>query len=392
MRSRWNVNIISTWRKIMTFQTRRTSLLMVLTIFLATISAAIAGPPGGDITIRAEGFGTSKSDALLKAKRNAVEQGIGTVLMSETEVSNFELQKDTVLSKTLGAVKRYHLLQEKQLPDNSFYAEIEAVVSGGGKKAGLAALNILLESMNRPRTMVVMQGDPGRTAEIAITNFLTEKSFELVDPAVTAALMKQNSDFIQAVTSGDPATAARIGTTNGAEYLIIGQVQQSSRDTAYNMISGQAAITAKVINCSNARVIASASANSAFAHISADIAREKAVEKAAQELLDKKLFEKIITSFQDTVNNGIMFNITISGITRFKMQKAVKDAVNNLSDSISVSRRGFGNGQLQLTVRYKGDADAFSTALDGMTVNGRGLSVTDIMDNKITARMETNGN
>jgi hypothetical protein len=42
-----------------------------------------AQTPDGDITVQAEGFGISKKDALLKAKRNAVENGIGTILISQ---------------------------------------------------------------------------------------------------------------------------------------------------------------------------------------------------------------------------------------------------------------------------------------------------------------------
>jgi len=50
-------------------------------------------------------------------------------------------------------------------------------------EAGLAALKILLESMDRPRMMVLIREVDGKTAENAIIAFLKDKSFDLVDAA-----------------------------------------------------------------------------------------------------------------------------------------------------------------------------------------------------------------
>ena len=90
------------------------AIVIVLGLLLCFLDAPLSAQTSdGDITVQAEGFGMSKKDALLKAKRNAVEKGIGTVLISHTEVNNFELQKDIILSKTIGSVKQYDILQEQ---------------------------------------------------------------------------------------------------------------------------------------------------------------------------------------------------------------------------------------------------------------------------------------
>ena len=111
-----------------------------------------------DITVQAEGFGISKKDALLQAKRNAVEKGIGTILISHTEINNFELQKDIILSRTIGSVKQYDILKEDTESDGSIFIRINALVSLASIKADLAALKILLESMDKPRMMVFNPG------------------------------------------------------------------------------------------------------------------------------------------------------------------------------------------------------------------------------------------
>ena len=148
-----------------------TSLTLMLSVLFLT-GLLHAQTPASDITVEAEGFGISKNDALLKAKRNAVEKGIGTFLISETEIKNYELQKDIILTKTMGSVKHYALLEEKKQGPQDFYARIRAVVSLADIQADLAALKILLESMDKPRMLVVIKEQNGQTAENTIIDFL----------------------------------------------------------------------------------------------------------------------------------------------------------------------------------------------------------------------------
>lgn len=370
----------------------RLNIVMVIGWLVLCSSLLYAQEPQGDIVLMAEGYGLSRSDALLKAKRDAIEKGIGTVLISRTEVKNFELQKDTILSRTIGSVKKYDILKEEKQSDNIYYIKIRTVVSLANIKADLAALKILLESMDKPRMMVVVQEEGGKTAENAILDYLTEKEFELVDPATVAALMQKGDQLIQQAAKGDPVAAAQIGAANGAEYVLIGTVKQSLMKSnilsGSGMVSGQAHLTAKVVNCSNARIIASKSANSAAVHVSEDVAKATATEKAAKKLMDRALFEEIVSSFQDMVNNGTPLLVTVKHVDNFKAQKAVTTALKELSQVVSVSKRSFGGGQLQLSVLYKGSADTFSEAVDGKTVEGKTFSVTGISGDSVVIEME----
>jgi len=363
------------------------ALALIITVLLFA-SHLYAKQTEGDITVQTEGYGISESDALLKAKRNAVEEGIGTFLISQTEVKNFELQKDVIITKTTGSVKRYDILEKKKQPDNVFYTKIKAVVSLASIKADLAALKILLESMDKPRMMVVIQEENGNFVENAILDYLNGKGFELVDTAVVAALMFKEGKLIMQAAEGDPSVAAQIGVENGAEYIIAGKAIKSLSDTQYDMKSGQVNITTKVVNCSNAKIIASKSASGAFAHISSDTAMAKAAERAATRLMDRKLFEEIVSSFQDMVNNGITLDVTIKKVANFKVQKKIKRIIGDLSNTVTVNKRSFGGGNLKLSVLYKGNADSFSEAVDGISVNGKNLSITDIVGSSVVIHME----
>ncbi len=373
-------------------------ILYFLLFFLLT-SAHIASPElacatgrNGDTLVKAEGFGTTRSDALLKAKRDAVEQGVGLVIISETEVKNFEVKKDVVLTKTIGAVKKYNVLKEEKQPDGVYYIKIEATVALAKIKDDLIALKILLESMDRPRMMVVMREEDGDYAQSAIVDYLSEKGFDLVDAAVVAALTQKDDNFIHRATDGDPVAAARIGAENSAEYIIVGKVKKSLASSDFlsstGMKSGQACITAKVVNCSNARVVASKSASAAAVHTDEELAKMKAVEKAAMKLMDQKLFEKILSSFQDTANNGIVLDIAIKNVVSFKEQKKIKSMLAETPGVVSVNKRCFGKGRLALSVIYKGDADSFSEAVDGKQFGNQKLSVIDIEGSRVSILLE----
>ena len=367
-------------------------LMALVLVMLLGCGVAYAQKRQGDVSIEAEGFGTNKNDALLQAKRSAVENGIGTVLISQTEVENFEVKKDLILTKTTGAVKRFSVLKEELQSDNVFYVKIKAVVSLDSITADLAALKILLESMDKPRMMVVFQEEGGNSAESAVLDYLTAKEFELVDPAAVAALMDSEVDLIKRAAAGDAAAAAQLGAANGAEYVIVGKVTKTIMENALlkdtGMKSGQANITAKVVNCSTAKIIASKSASGAAVHVGENVAKANATTKAARKLMDRKLFEQIVASFQDMLNNGVPLDVFVHNVKNFKTQKAVRAAIGEIEQVVSVNKRRFGGGTLQLAVLYKGSPDTFAESTDGLAVAGGTLSVTDMAGNKITVQLE----
>ena len=204
--------------------------------------------------------------------------------------------------------------------------------------------------------------------------------------------MRKEDYLIESAASGNPAAAAKIGASNGAEYIIVGNVTKSlgshSLLSDAGMVSGQATITAKVVNCSNASIIASKSARSAAAHISEDVAKSLAASKSGTKLMDDEMFEAIVSSFQNMINNGMPLDVNIQGIVSFQMQKTVRQKIEKIPDVVSVTKRRFGEGQLLLSVLFKGDADAFGDAVDGLMLAEKSLRVTSIEGSRLTIKLK----
>lgn len=345
----------------------------------------------GDKEVTVEGIGSSKQDALLQAKRSAVEEGIGVVLSSQTEVENFILQKDRVITHTVGAVRNYKILKEEQRSDE-FYIKIRAVVSLDSITADLMALKILLISMDKPRTMVLMEEEDGQNAETTIVDYLQGKGFDLVDPTQAAVLMAKKDTFLRKAIAGDPIAAAKLGAENGAEYIVVGNVRKNLLKNEFlnssGMHSGQAHVTVKVVNCSNGRLVATKSTTGAAVHVSPDIAKSNAVIKASATLMDEKLFEAVVASFQDIINNGASYDVSIVGVKNYRTQKQASKLLTATDGVMSVHKRSFGNGKLELTVLFKGSVDTFCDRIDSKPIAKSKLMVTDVIGNRVIINLE----
>ncbi len=340
--------------------------------------------------VEAYGLSTTENDALTQAKRDAVEKGIGVTITSETETRNFMIQKDVVITRTMGSVKKYDVISKGKTADNLFEIRIKAEVSLASIRADLAALKILLESMDKPRVMVLVQEtrkgekrEAYNAASTAILDFLTTKEFNVIDPAQTMAIKSGSDEDIAKAASGDAVAAAKLGRDNGAEVIIVGKAVGdigAANQMLGNMKSGQGTITVQAINCQNGKIITAKSAHSAKPHISEEVAMGNAIKAAAEKLMDKELFEKIVGHWQDMVNNGQELKVSISGVADFSKRKDVVNFLNGLSGSVvKVVQRNWNQstGLLELDILYKGSGESFAENMDGKkTTSGILLSVT----------------
>ena len=334
----------------------------------------------GDISTESDGLGTSLQAALTDAKRNAVEQCIGSLLVSQTEVENFVLKKDFILVKTVGAVKQVEVLSETKNSDGSYFVRIRAIVSTSSIKEDLVAMQILLESMNKPRLMVLID-EPGQpTVESNLVSFMTDKGFDIID---------SNTVEARNALVGNDKEAAEIGKLNGAEYIITGRASKSTGGGAFGMTSGQVALSVSIINCSTGKILTSKSDTASFAHVDGNTALAKASERVASSLFNDAIFEKLIVSFQDMVNNGMPLEVVVENVKNFSLKKKVTGLIETLPNVVSVKQQGFKKGTVSYTVVYKGVADALCENLDGKIVDAGGVfSVTDIIGSRVVASLQ----
>ncbi len=359
--------------------------------------------PAQDEPVFAEGrgLGATPEEALLAAKRDAVEKGIGTILLSQTEIQNFQVKKDQIITKTVGAVKSFEKVSETKTPDGLYEVKIKAALSKNAMRQDLAAFHILLESMDKPRTMVVVSENnvgseepTNETAEATILQYLKDPyQFELIDPKTAAAL--RSSKQKMAALAGDNAAAAAIGAQSGAEVLITGTaVSREARNMSQNlggMVSVQADVTLKALNCATGNVLGTSQAHGAKVHLNPVTAGNQAIAQASQKAMEK-LLDAIIKEWQNVQNNGAVLTITVSGVKSFRLKNDIVLSLQAVSGVTAVRERNW-DGQSKafaVDVQYKGNANGFCTRIDGYKLkSGSGsISITSVNGNAIVLALE----
>ena len=199
----------------------------------------LAGGNGTEVLV--EGVATSadagiaRDHALKDALRKAVEQGVGTIINSDTKEQNFQLLSDNIYSQASGYVSSYRVVAEG--PDAGLYrVTIRAQVKLDKIEDDLTGIGILLEQQGRPRIMVVVKEVP-KDDILAVTDQMLETEMIetiIVDafqskgfPVVDAATVKQNlqKDQLRKILEGDNQAAILLGQNAGAEVVVAGTVQ-----------------------------------------------------------------------------------------------------------------------------------------------------------------------
>ena len=212
-------------------------------------------------TAQGIGYGLTKDAAIEQAKRDAVENGLGAYISSETVVTATSLS-DNIYSKAQGFVKKFDIVNEKKDPDGNWEITISAEVTQMLDQVmqDEAALQTLLNSMNRPRIIFLLREEnlidntPTDFAETKLLSMFYEKGFDVVDRQLVQAL-KGKPDFEQAL-EGNVAAAAKIAGMLGAEVIVIGTAKISSGGEFYGMTSGQADLNGKIVRVDTGEILA----------------------------------------------------------------------------------------------------------------------------------------
>ncbi|MBI5844249.1 MAG: hypothetical protein HZB23_06235 [Deltaproteobacteria bacterium] len=356
----------------------------------------------GDTTVTAQGLGPDSRAALLAAKRDAVEKVAGAIIQSETEVRNFAVHRDRVLSRTSGAVKSYTVTSETKTTDGLTEVAITALVSTSDVNRELAALRILFETMDKPRVMVMLDerigGSPSSVFQTELTKKLLEYGFNMVDTATVAAIIDKDDALLKQALAGETSAAVKVGLLNGAEVLILGSVKPSAGPKVYDLVSGQADVSISAVSCASGQVLASGTAHGAAVHCNLEAAQAEAVKKAAARIMERKkegatvtsFFDKLVASWQDMSLNGIAIAVKVVNVKDFKGYDVVKQALEE-ADSfvVSVVQRGYARPEASYEVTYKGLSDTLARSLDGVEVEGLGvMRVSSMASGALTLELE----
>ena len=351
------------------------------------------GPSNDSKMVEAEGLSfVSREDAIRQAQRAAVEQALGVFVHSLTEVEDYEVKKETIFSRSEGYITRFRVIKQMRA-DGQYIVGIRAEVSLSKIKNDLVAMKILLDGMDRPAVMVLMEEHyPGVIeadldfAEAEMVRLLKEKGFDLVDQRQIERIRSVNA--AKAALANHPDAAQQLGLQMGAQYVIVGKSAVQDIGEVYagaGIRSLQATLQARIIQTRSGVILGSTVKSAAAAHASPLTGASMAVKKVVQQACEEYLVDAVTESFQDFLNNGLPVQVYVNGVTTFQDSTAVTDLLAELDQSADVKREAWSRtgGLLVLRILFKGTSESLARIIDGKSASGRRMEVVDVEPDRL---------
>ncbi|MBI5539410.1 MAG: hypothetical protein HY951_05080 [Bacteroidia bacterium] len=191
--------------------------------------------------VEVKGVGIKRDDALQDALRNAVGQGAGVAIVSETNVENFMVVRDAISSKTEGYIASYVVLKEIPFPDR-YEVTIKAKVSLSPLKADIQTLS---KSIGGVRFLVMYDTRKVSAEEKPfydfacerVNEFLAERKYRYIDKGRFETLQKEAIGLYQDETNSE-TYVQRLGMKADAQFIIlISNISLSSTEENYRSVT-----------------------------------------------------------------------------------------------------------------------------------------------------------
>jgi len=383
-----------------------------LFLFLAIFFNAdtLLSQPVAEKVIEAEGIAAvmgegsenlllARDEAVKRALRRAIEEGVGTLIDSESLAQNFQLLNDEVYSQVKGYVREYDVVADNNGVDNIYRITVRATVVLASLEKDLKALNIIKSEKGNPRVMVLfaelMDGLPiaGNVVQTKMEKIFLKHRFPLVDKSQFQAIQSRDATLSYA----DPMKAAALGRRFGAEVVIVGQASadlvDSSQPYGVSVFYYQSQISAKAIKVDTAQIMAVESIETDWrkpgqGQASGRMESAKQSLGAGGEMIADQMISQIVEAWRSEVFNSVTIQVVAENVNG-KRRRGFKNELKKIRGVNSVNERNFTNQVLVLDLDVEGSIwknfderlEAFETVgveLTGKTQNRIDIKLFDL--------------
>ncbi|MBI4377674.1 MAG: flagellar assembly protein T N-terminal domain-containing protein [Nitrospinae bacterium] len=346
----------------------------------------------------------ARDTALNDALRKAVEQAVGAMVSSETVVENYQLIRDSILTKSQGYIQKYRVASES--PSAELYqVTISATVSLGNLKNDLAALGILMQRVQKPRVLfMIAEQNVGQefyifwwygksefkgqqvdlsVSETALKEEFLSKGFNVVDSSVATGRIEISNAY--RIADLADAGAISIGRQLGAEVIVKGKAlaKEGPRTAGSKVGSYIADITATAFRVDNGSVIGSGRGHGVSRNISGVTGGTEAIEKAAREMAGK-MVDQIVAKWSGEVSGGGLVQLTVRGIGEYSDFVKFKDIIQGQIRGVqAIYQRSLEAGTAVLDIDMKGNAQSLADEIARKNFGGIPVKVLGASANTV---------
>lgn len=265
--------------------------------------------------VTATGVGQRRDDALQDALRQAVSQGAGVALSSETRVENFNILSDAIATNTKGYINSYNIVRETPLRDR-FEVTINAIVTTEAMKADF---QLLAQTIGGVRFLVMydprkLKDDEIAEYDLAVENInaqLAEKRYRYIEKSRFDQLRREAMNLMQSMDTSEVSYVQQLGIMADAQFIIqVSGINVATRSEAFDTrTASRVSIVTKAYDNCTAEGLGTVSLDSDWrsSRISAD-ARRAGIGEAVERSIDI-LLERFTAYIGDWVNNGTPFEL-----------------------------------------------------------------------------------
>ena len=345
------------------------------------------------------GVGEDRDSALRDAKRNAVEQVVGTYINSETLVSQSSVVSDEIYAKSVGFNTDVRVIDEGKR-DGSYYVHAKIDVNTNPNSELMNRIE-MIKALGDPRISVVVlkngtvseYGSQEKSyddiTEESVNSKLLSMGFSHVMDANIVAKLR-NSSLLSSLYNGDTNLLGETGSI-GVDVLVLAQskvdaakithTQQDGTTVDTQHLRGSAEITGIVIMLASGNIQGTFSVHGQGIDISENTANNKALKNASANVaaeVGKILRKKAAKAF-----DGLQIIASVND--NEKLAELVAD-LKNLKGVQGVYMREYQNGkavidiesnqQLHILLRMLKEKSHLGLFYEGITNNTMELLVS----------------
>ncbi len=347
----------------------------------------------------------ARQKAIDDALRRAVEMAAGTRVSSITEMKDFQVKMDRVLTHAQGFVRRYEIVKEG-MDGAVVQVTVRAFIGTAELDKDLAAMGLLMARKGMPRTLVLiaeqnigmaapraawMRGEDAlvstdlRIAETTVLDVLKNGGFgQLIDPEIAAEKTVQVGGIASEITS---AQARRLKSLTGAEVILFGQVIATSRgempDLGPGWRSCAATISGRAVNTDNGDILSTAETTQSAAQIDDPTCGKEAIKKASRAFA-QEMIKKIASRWTKDVSAGNDVHVTVRKVPSFRTASDFRSALTHHVRGVrNVSQRSFASGTQELDVTLQGSTEEFAQEVEAKKLGKFSVRVLGLTANTV---------
>jgi hypothetical protein len=356
-----------------------TAAALSILIFLVSTHAQDKLRAVGMATIHKGAVDIARDRAIDNAQRNAVEEKVGVMITSVSEIENYQVKLDQVLSESKGFINSYKVVSEER-EGNNYKVTIEADIGVGKLRDRMSAVDLIMLRKSKPRLMFIFsdRAQKDAIAESSMARYFIAQGFKIID-AESAKIIKGSEDLRN--LTGDRKGIKKIAKSYGAEIIIVGNVEVVTKLFKMGDVeisANEITVSAKVINGDTGEVIATDSK-----------VRKGEVKVTTEETareLAKGMKEEILERWSSELTNVATVTVEVSGLKSYHELSRFKEHLSTEAKGVKqIHQRSYRNGEAELDVEIRGNTQSLADDIAAITLSGKKIKITDITQNKIEA-------